>query len=335
MVDVAVDGRLSEWDEIDDGSWKSLLLGNGFSINIWNRFGYNSLYEEAQKPQVDTNLTEQSRALFERLNTTNFEDILRILYHAKLVDEQLQGPQVEQIDALYTNVKNSLAAAVHYSHVVEGFHSLRRINDALQSYRSIFSTNYDLVPYWAIMNKDTGRFRDLFWSADGLFDLNNTSVFGKATVIHYLHGALHLVEDSKGKTMKLTAREGERLSSLFDLDHPELFPLFIAEGSSETKLARIRKNDYLRFCYQKLVGNKEGVVVLGHSLHKDYDQHIIEALNESPCEKISVSVWPHQDAEDIIALKSRLHQELKGKSLFFFNSETHPLGLPDLRVQEG
>jgi hypothetical protein len=41
-----------------------------------------------------------------------------------------------------------------------------------------------------------------------------------------------------------------------------------------------------------------------------------------------VSVWPHMNEIDIISLKTRLMRELDGKGLYFFSSETHPLGLP-------
>jgi len=125
----------------------------------------------------------------------------------------------------------------------------------------------------------------------------------------------------------------ERLSDLFDLDHPEQFPLFISEGSSEWKLSRIKRNDYLRFSYEKLCKSTGNLVVIGHSLHKDYDQHIIDAINQSPLERIAISVWPHQDQASILSFKSRLHQELADKDLYFFSSETHPMGSPDLRVE--
>jgi hypothetical protein len=35
----------------------------------------------------------------------------------------------------------------------------------------IFTTNYDLIPYWAIMHKDVWRFRDMFWGEGNTFYL--------------------------------------------------------------------------------------------------------------------------------------------------------------------
>ncbi len=117
-----------------------------------------------------------------------------------------------------------------------------------------------------------------------------------------------------------------------DLSHPEQFPLFISEGSSDWKLSRIKRNDYLRFCYEKLEKINGGLVVLGHSLHKDYDQHVIDAVNDSDASRIAIGVWPHQDKEDIVSFKARLTQDLGSKELYFFNSETHPLGATGLNV---
>ena len=333
MSDLQIDYHLLDWYEIADDNWKSLLLGNGFSINIWGRFGYGSLYEVAQRNDIGTSLSRESVSLFNHIGSSNFEDVLRILYHSKLVDQQLGSPQQEQINKLYANTKNSLAAAVNYAHVPPEFHSIPAINRALRSFRNVFTTNYDLIPYWSIMKEETWRFKDMFWGEGGTFDVADTSVVADRCTIHYLHGAVHLVEKSNGKTKKLTANGIERLADLFDLDHPEQFPLFISEGSSEWKLSRIKRNDYLRFSYEKLCRSTGSLVVIGHSLHKDYDQHIIDAINQSPLERIAISVWPHQDQASILSFKSRLHQELTDKDLYFFNSESHPMGNPDLRVE--
>lgn len=122
------------------------------------------------------------------------------------------------------------------------------------------------------------------------------------------------------------------MSDLFDLAHPEQFPLFISEGSSDWKLSRIKRNDYLRFCYEKLGRIEGGLVVLGHSLHKDYDQHIIDILNGSTASRIAIGIWPHQSKEDVVSFKARLTQDFATKELYFFSSETHPLGATNLNV---
>ncbi|CED57374.1 putative uncharacterized protein [Aliivibrio wodanis] len=332
MAELKIDGNIVEWKEITEHGWKNLLLGNGFSINIWEKFGYGTLFELAQRAEVDESLEAEGLALFEHLNSSNFEDVLRILYHAKIVDEQLGSPQEAEIKRLYENTKNALGSAVNYAHIPPDEANIIEINEQLRPYKNVFSTNYDLIPYWAVMATDTWRFKDYFWGENTCFDVANTDVMADRTKIHYLHGAIHLVELTDGRTKKLTANGLQRLTDLFDLNHPERFPLFISEGSSEWKLSRIKRNDYLRFCYEKLCKVSGGLVVIGHSLHKDYDQHIIDAIKESGISRIAISVWPLMEVEEIVSLKSRLSQDLKGKELYFFDSQSHPLGSLDLNV---
>ncbi len=332
MPDFKIDENLVAWDELSSQDWKNLLIGNGFSINIWEKFGYGTLYDLAKSSCVNAPLSKKEIALFEHLGSSNFEDVLRILYHAKIVDEQLGSPQEKEIESLYVNAKNALASAVSYAHIPPNTIGALEINNRLRPYKNVFSTNYDLIPYWSIMSSDTWRFKDYFWGEGNCFDISDTDVNADRTKIHYLHGAIHLVELSNGKTKKLTANGLDRLSDLFDLAHPEQFPLFISEGSSDWKLSRIKRNDYLRFCYEKLGRIEGGLVVLGHSLHKDYDQHIIDILNVSAASRIAIGIWPHQSKEDVVSFKARLTQDFATKELYFFNSETHPLGATNLNV---
>lgn len=330
MAELKIDENLVQWDELSELGWENLLLGNGFSINIWEKFGYGTLFDLAKSDRVDVQLEAEGLALFDHLNSSNFEDVLRILYHAKLVDEQLGEPQKENIQRLYENTKNALGSAVNYAHIAPGVADVAEINRQLRPYKNVFTTNYDLIPYWAVMDSDLWRFKDYFWGEGNCFDVSDTEVPADRTKLHYLHGAIHLVERSDGKIQKLTANRLERLTDLFDLAHPERFPLFISEGSSERKLSRIKRNDYLRFCFEKLTKTKGGLVVLGHSLHKDYDQHIIDAINDSEISRIAISVWPLLNSAEIVSFKSRLSQCLQGKDLYFFDSTTHPLGAKNL-----
>lgn len=333
MTELIIDQNLIDWDEIVHHDWETLLLGNGFSINIWEKFGYGKLYELAQSEEIDESLTDECIALFEHLGSSNFEDVLRVLYHSMLVDKQLGEPQKADIERLYKNTKNALAAAVNYAHIPPNQADINTINRKLRDYKHVFTTNYDLIPYWSIMEQ-VGYFKDYFWGRNNCFDISDTGADPENTKIYYLHGAIHLVELTNGKTQKLTANGLERLSDLFALNHPEKFPLVISEGSSEWKLSRIRMNDYLRFCYNNLEKVDGNLVILGHSLHRNYDQHIIDAINSSDANIIAISVWPGLSAEDIVSFKSRLLRDIDEKELYFYNSQTHPLGCVDLNISE-
>ncbi|WP_279157642.1 DUF4917 family protein [Photobacterium phosphoreum] len=330
MPELEINENIVHWNELSEFNWKNLLIGNGFSINIWEKFGYGSLFDLAKSNVVDEKLTTEGLALFDHLQTSNFEDVLRVLYHAKIVDDQLGSPQSANIQRLYENTKKSLGAAVNYTHIPPNTADVSEINRQLRGYNNVFTTNYDLIPYWAVMETETWRFKDYFWGEGNSFNISDTDIYTRCTKLYYLHGAIHLAERNDGKTLKLTANGLHRLTQLFDLDNPEQFPLFISEGSSEWKLSRINRNDYLRFCYEKLIKMKGKLVVLGHSLHKDYDQHIIDAINKSNVTTIAISVWPLLSNEEIVSFKSRLSQCLKDKKLYFFDSYSHPLGSLDL-----
>jgi Domain of unknown function (DUF4917) len=88
----------------------------------------------------------------------------------------------------------SAALAVHSVHVDRSLvsdASLKGIRDYIRTFDFVYSTNYDLLMYWAIMSEDpTLDFVDYFWGE--AFDSLNTEVWGDRTRILYLHGALHL-----------------------------------------------------------------------------------------------------------------------------------------------
>ncbi len=58
--------RIYEWDEIASDYSGTLLLGNGASISIDDRFGYGSLIEYARKNGL---LTEDVQQLFQFFHT--------------------------------------------------------------------------------------------------------------------------------------------------------------------------------------------------------------------------------------------------------------------------
>jgi hypothetical protein len=67
-----------------------LLIGNGFSINIWKDFNYSSLYDN----QVNSLEIEGNR-LFDELRTTNFEYVLESIKKAininKIFNNEVTG----------------------------------------------------------------------------------------------------------------------------------------------------------------------------------------------------------------------------------------------------
>lgn len=322
-----IDEKLAKWEELQVVNWQDALLGNGFSINIHHGFGYKNLKEVASRPDIETSLEHESQKLFQQYNTVNFEDILRSLFHAFQVDECLNLAGSKKISHSYENVRKSLAHAVNFSHVPEGFSSANLVSDGLANFKNIFTTNYDLIPYWGIMSKNTAKFKDYMWGQGGSFDIKDTTIYGAVTKVHYLHGGLHLVENIDGTTYKRKSNGLATIRDLFDFSNANSFPLFISEGHWSKKISKINRNQYLRFCYQNFISSNGNLVVLGHSLTADYDQHIIDAIKESRRMHVAISVWRGLSAEEIIFFKSRIRQDLANytKFIYFFDSDTHPL----------
>lgn len=316
-----------DWEEVNNNdNFKALLLGNGFSIGISSKFKYESLLNQIDQYEIP--MYPFARDLFneDKVNTYNFEEVLRVIYHASLVNLYNQ----DAIKQLYFNVQKSLIEAVSQSHVIYSDVPIKNVADALKSYECIFTTNYDLIPYWSLMGALSFEgFCDLFWSSGCEFDLSNTEIWGNRTPIYYLHGAIHLKTDPDGVVYKVTASEDLTLSDIISSNKMGNTPLFISEGKSEIKLRRIRENYYLSFCYDELLNCKEDIIIYGHGLDKNYDEHILSALKKSPIEKLAFSVFSGMNSAEKNVFASNITAYFSGsdKELYFFESASHPLSL--------
>lgn len=330
-MSTVVDAKLKKWSELSDISWDDLLLGNGFSINIHEGFRYDKLKDVASLDVLDIPLSVASKSLFDNYETSNFEDVLRALYHALMVDSCLSLGKKGELLAGYDNVRNALANAVNYSHVPEGMSVAGRIKSQFCSFKKIFTTNYDLIPYWSINSIGLGSFKDFMWG-EGFDSSEVKNLWGNSTYLYFLHGGLHLVEDRYGFTTKRRSTGFGSLRDLFDITHSELFPLIITEGHWSKKLAKIKRNEYLSFCFSAFSESKNNLLVLGHSLHADYDKHIVDAVAQSPRKHIAISVWPGMRPAEIISFKARINESVSAytKFVFYFDSTTHPLTSADM-----
>jgi hypothetical protein len=313
-----------------------LLIGNGFSQNIWNKFAYKSLFDVAKSsndgllhPLVNTEL-----AVFSALQTTNFEQVLSTLGQATLVNS-IFGLEAQTIQDSYERIKQALIEAVHHIHVPwESCEpALQEISDNLATYDAIYSTNYDLVVYWAMM-QDSSKFTDYFFNGTS-FDLGNTEVWGKVTKVLFVHGGLHLSKVRNG-TVKRKAGGLNLLDSFgMPLEHyGETVPLFVSEGTSDEKLQSIYANDYLSFAYGALGHHQGPLMIIGHSLDPTYDRHLLNAIRNSQTKEFGITIYVgDRNAEAIAEEKAAWHARLPNRELHFFDSTTHPLASPSLNVQ--
>lgn len=329
------------WQEIQekDYAWDNLLLGNGFSCNIWANYSYTSLLTFSQEKMIEPILKESVLKIFNDLKTTNFEEVLKALLTTALVKESL-GESTEQVLQLYDIVRKNLFNTVHSTHIP--FSKLKKeiIGRELTNFRKVFTTCYDLIPYWSVFNTiSSSRQVDFFWR-NNTFDSRDVKIFypARVTAFYYLHGALHLQTNLNAGTHKLLGAS-DNLPEIDSYKFTELntvLPLFITEGTSEYKVSKIESNGYLNFCYKELSKIKNGLVIIGQGLDPTYDQHLVDAIvANKKLTNVAISIYSalDQDEKERVAkfFEARLLRSTPQLKLFFFESESHPLCSKDVR----
>lgn len=333
-AEAKLDGDLFDWNSMKDTyDWSGILIGNGASIAIWNHFSYSSIFSKSATDEIKHPLLEKDQNLFNALGTTNFEQVLSSLSTAKTINQVL-GFDVDLIDGLYTNIQRALIEAVRTIHIPWKSvpdRVLEAINSELLRYKYVYSTNYDLLIYWAMMHQNQRAFRDFFFSE--AFDLSNTEIWSKPTAVLFLHGGLHLYRLPSGQTLKRRAENDKNLLDLFGQPYYEgAVPLFITEGSHEEKMASIYKSDYLSFAYNKFSQHRNSLVIFGHSL-SERDKHIVDAINNWGPARIAISMLP-DTASNVRRKKAQIVSQLPDAKLYFFDATTHPLGTKELKIEQ-
>lgn len=320
-----------DWNDIAGQGWRSLLVGNGASIAIWVLFRYTSLYDRACSLDKG-GLEEPESGLFEQEGTDNFEGVLLALRQAERVATTLQV-EAAPFTLSYDRVKSALAAAlksVHLPRAEVPDEVMRAVRTALRQYRHVFSLNYDLLIYWAILSDGPKGFTDYYFSDDHVFDASNVSVSGTRTRVLFLHGGIHL-ETPDGVTVRkrASADVGNLLDAFGDSLAGDRIPLIVTEGRWQDKLAVIRQSEYLRFAIETFETAPKPLVVFGASLEND--GHLLEVMNSWGRARIAVSVHGSNEA-DRTAYCGKIRSLLPEAHLVFFAAATHPLGSDRLRV---
>jgi hypothetical protein len=327
------ESTLLTWPEVRDrvGEQSTLLLGNGGSRAISDRFSYQSLFDIAHT--VAHPLVDQDDELFGQLGGTDFERVLGDLLTTKRVSEAL-GLRTREIRDRYQSIQAALTEALVLAHVPWSdvpADTLSVLRQEYRRYASVFTTNYDLVIYWAMMQTSPAReFDDFFRGSPLMFDLARarTESIGDATAVLYLHGGVHLRRGANGGTRKEVAG-GANLLELFHIPvHMDETPFIVTEGSSAEKLQTIRGSDYLSFGLDTLAADNRPLVVFGHAM-ADQDEHIANALRPRADRVVAVSLQP---GGDIPGRKMYYASRLGGSHMLFFDATGHPLGSPTIKV---
>lgn len=327
------DAHLEDWNALRSSTaFSGILIGNGASRAVWEDFAYDSLFENARTVE-EKPLSQSELSVFDAMQTRSFEQVLGALKTTSRVNKALAVSSAAPRNRYYA-IKEALINTIHSVHIPWRLvkpSTLATIHQELASYPTVFTSNYDLLNYWAILQAP--GIDDLFRSADASFDLRNTVTDG--TRILYLHGGLHLVRNLDGTARKLPTTDSTLLSS-FAINNTiktlDDVPLFVSEGKVEEKLKTIRSSDYLSFCYEQLLSHEGALCIFGHHLGAQ-DVHLVQAIRQAKITMLAISVFG-RSAGFIQQQKRRFAELFEGVDveLRFFDARSHALGNSGLSV---
>jgi hypothetical protein len=289
---------------------RHILLGNGFSIACRPRiFVYSKLFDRADFSK----LSPSAREAFNALNTTDFERVIRSLCDASKIMAAygVSADIVADVDKDCAALKELLVQTIASSHPALP----SEITDAeytacqafLGNFKRVYTLNYDLLLYWTQMHhedeakitSDDG-FRAPF--EDTIDDVESDYVvwipkFSRKQRMFYLHGALHIF-DNGTEIQKFTySRTGvpliEQISRALNDDN---FPVFVAEGTSEEKVERIRHNDYLAKAYHSFEEIQYCLFIHGHSLAPN-DEHFLQMIERGRTDHLFIGLHGDPDSD--------------------------------------
>lgn len=297
---------------------KHLLLGNGFSIACKpDIFTYGSLFVEAKKA-----MSKELVAIFAAMRTQDFEEVIRALQHTATI-VSVYRPKLVTIKKLLLadaeKLKTDLIQAVAGRHPIRPNDIADKRYNACRSFLSnfigdeakgkIYTMNYDLLLYWALMHDDNDVLARIALTHDDGFRKDQSD--DKASYvewqgegaahsqnIHYLHGALHLF-DAGHQLQKYTwVNTGKALVDQANQAlKKNLFPVFVAEGDSKSKLTKIQHSAYLHHNFKSFAGvcqtktkNGTALFVYGHSLAKN-DAHVLDLIGYGKISHLFVSLF--------------------------------------------
>ncbi len=305
-----------------------VLLGNGFSRACRDDiFAYEALFDRANFED----LSPHARNAFDRLQTTDFEVVMRALRQAATLIELYQSENqalADQLKADADGLREVLVSAIAGSHPelpadIEP-EAYMACKEFLARFNRIFTVSYDLLLYWALMQSEIEpnvRCDDGFrkpenvnaeyvtWEPENTYEQN----------VYYLHGALHIfdagVEIQKYTWINTGIRLIEQVRSALQQN---LYPLFVAEGKSARKLERIRHSDFLSKAQRSMLNIGGTLFTYGHSLAEN-DSHILRLIVKSKVKQLFVGIYENPESvanqETIRRAEELAHQRPASKPL--------------------
>jgi Domain of unknown function (DUF4917) len=305
---------------------KHLLLGNGFSIALKpDIFTYGSLYENADFSKVP-HVTK----LFDALKTQDFEVVIKHLQDAATVVEVYRPSATTLARSLRSDaaaIKDALVTAIAKRHPNRpyeiGAQQYAACRMFLSRFNHIFTLNYDVLLYWALMQSEVD---DLIIGHDDGFRHPEDEPDapwvswqqGHQATISYLHGALHLFDAGSEITKYTWSKTDkpivEQIRAALD---EEKYPLFVSEGTSASKKARILHSGYLHKAHRSFESccgsSGNAIFVYGHSL-ADNDDHVLRCVAKGNAACMAVSIYgdPASSENKLIIAKAEVLVQQRG-----------------------
>ncbi|HVL09377.1 MAG TPA: DUF4917 family protein [Burkholderiaceae bacterium] len=308
---------------------RHLLLGNGFSIACRaDIFHYGSLFSRANFSAVP-----EVVSVFDALGTEDFEAAIHALENAARILPPYLGhgavaPAKMTQHAMILKEILVQTIAGNHPHIPldipdTKFWACRRfLSHFLSGDKAghVFTLNYDLLLYWTLMHDDMPfdepidlATNDGFGNDEDEPDADYVVWQGETNAHHarvfFLHGALHLFDSGKELLKYTWVRRGEPLiDQVRAALANDAFPLFVAEGKSAQKKAKIRHNAYLYQSFKQFTANvqqgRHCIFIFGHSLAEN-DDHILMRIGRGRCRKLYVGIYGDPLAEPNQAIMRR------------------------------
>jgi hypothetical protein len=324
-----------QWSQIEHLYKGALILGNGASIKFSNKFDYTSLKANAESNGI---LDPLSQKVFQCLDSVDYEQILHSLHQAERLNKTL-GVKENATRETYNKIKTGLIEVVRNVHPQheELLFELASFSKFMHKFHTICSLNYDLIMYWcALLSNDVDdghQFKDCFYNQRGSGKFSpdwrewrkqyNYHDRKLRTLLFYPHGNLILFRDEFLGEGKVFVNDGKLLleSILSNWDRHDCVPLFVAEGTSEQKMASIGNSPYLRTVYNEVIPSLgTDLTIFGWGLW-DQDKHILKAISKANIRTVAVSVYKFD--EDYCRRVTKLIKSyLPNINIDFFDSES-------------
>ena len=299
-----------------------ILLGNGFSRACRDDlFAYDALFDRARDQ-----LHPRVMRAFEALGTTDFEIVMRALRQTEILVRAYSPKRTKlarRLRADADSLREILVEVIASNHPERSIEipdcQFRSCRNFLQNFQRMYTLNYDLLLYWTLMKDDIDELNlptdDGFRQPkDGpmdyvVWDMNDP---GQQKVF-YMHGALH-VFDAGAEVQKYTwSNTGIALvDQIREALESNRYPIFVSEGTSQSKLDRVMHSSYLSRGYRSLSSISGSLFIFGHSLHEN-DEHVLECIRRSKIQSVYVSIFGDPNSGDNQRVVSRAQSLAQGR----------------------